>query len=83
MITIDVHSLTQTQQWALRECAQYKRGYPFKPKTMESLADMGLAQPVEARGFILTDAGRRAVDALKGAREAKSAADQRAYLRHA
>jgi hypothetical protein len=82
MKTIDVFSLTATQQWALRECAQFKQGYRFKPKTMAKLADLGLARASD-RGYVLTWAGEHALTQLRAARRAKIEADQRAYARHA
>lgn len=83
MTTIDVSTLTATQQWALRECAKFKGGYRFKPKTMGTLAEMGLARPAQPAGYVLTDAGLRAVADLRAVRDAKRAANQRAHVRHA
>jgi len=61
--------LTSSQQWALRDCANFRPGkYIWKKVTMRTLSEMGLTREMEGGAFALTAAGQTIVDYLRGKR---------------
>ena len=61
--------LTPSQQWALRDCANYPPGkYVWKRVTMRKLSALGLTRELDGGAYALTTAGEHLVDQLRGPR---------------
>lgn len=61
--------LTPSQEWALRDCANYPPGkYVWKRVTMRKLCALGLTLELDGGAYALTMAGEQLVEQLRGPR---------------